>query len=71
MKREDWDSWIARLHSLGSAEELYDSDMTHSYRLTEGRLIRYPLTHIRDIEVSCYNSMTRDCIDGLRRLWLQ
>ena len=31
--------------SLGSAEEPYDSDMTHSYRLTEGRLIRYPLTH--------------------------
>ena len=29
--------------SLGSAEEPYDSDMTHSYRLTEGRLIRYPL----------------------------
>ena len=29
--------------SLGSTEELYDSDMTHSYRLTEGRLIRYPL----------------------------
>ena len=32
--------------SLGSAERPYDSDMTHSYRLTEGRLIRYPLnTH--------------------------
>ena len=46
MKREDWDSWIARLHSLGSAEELYDSDMTHSYRLTEGRLIRYPMSRI-------------------------
>jgi len=30
--------------SLGSAEEPYDSDMTHSYRLTEGRLIRYPVT---------------------------
>jgi len=30
--------------SLGSAEEPYDSDMTHSYRLTEGGLIRYPLT---------------------------
>jgi len=29
--------------SLGSAEEPYDSDMTHSYRLTEGRLIRYPV----------------------------
>ena len=29
--------------SLGSAEEPYDLDMTHSYRLTEGRLIRYPL----------------------------
>jgi len=29
--------------SLGSAEEPYDSDMTHSYRLTEGRLIRYPM----------------------------
>ena len=28
--------------SLGSAEGPYDSDMTHSYRLTEGRLIRYP-----------------------------
>ena len=33
--------------SLGSAEEPYDSDMTHSYRLTEGRLIRYPMQHIR------------------------
>ena len=33
--------------SLGSAEEPYDSDMTHSYRLTEGRLIRYPLIHIQ------------------------
>ena len=32
--------------SLGSAEEPYDSDVTHSYRLTEGRLIRYPLTRI-------------------------
>ena len=32
--------------SLGSAEEPYDSDMTHSYRLTEGRLIRYPLTRV-------------------------
>ena len=32
--------------SLGSSEEPYDSDMTHSYRLTEGRLIRYPLTRI-------------------------
>ena len=31
--------------SLGSAEEPYDSDMTHSYRLTEGRLIRYPMIH--------------------------
>nr|AIE94791.1 hypothetical protein [uncultured marine group II/III euryarchaeote AD1000_51_G10] len=29
--------------SLGSTEEPYDSDMTHSYRLTEGRLIRYPM----------------------------
>jgi len=26
--------------SLGPAEGPYDSDMTHSYRLTEGRLIR-------------------------------
>ena len=33
--------------SLGSTEEPYDSDMTHSYRLTEGRLIRYPLCPIR------------------------
>ena len=33
--------------SLGSAEEPYDSDMTHSYRLTEGRLIRYPMSRIR------------------------
>ena len=33
--------------SLGSAEEPQDSDMTHSYRLTEGRLIRYPLCCIR------------------------
>jgi len=31
--------------SLGSAEGPYDSDMTHSYRLTEGRLIRYPMNH--------------------------
>ena len=37
--------------SLGSAEEPYESDMTHSYRLTEGRLIRYPLTR-PDSEVS-------------------
>ena len=37
--------------SLGSAEEPYDSDMTHSYRLTEGRLIRYPLTRVES-EVS-------------------
>ena len=29
--------------SLGSVEGPYESDMTHSYRLTEGRLIRYPL----------------------------
>ena len=27
--------------SFGSTEEPYDSDMSHSYRLTEGRLIRY------------------------------
>ena len=33
--------------SLGSAEESYDPDMTHSYRLTEGRLIRYPLIRYR------------------------
>jgi len=33
--------------SLGSAEEPYDSDMTHSYRLTEGRLIRYPMLRPR------------------------
>ena len=26
--------------SLGSTEEPYDPHMTHSYRLTEGRLIR-------------------------------
>ena len=32
--------------SLGSAEETYDTDMTHSYRLTEGRLIRYPVSHV-------------------------
>jgi len=37
--------------SLGSAEEPYDSDMTHSYRLTEGRLIRYPLQRGRLIGV--------------------
>jgi len=35
--------------SLGSAEGPYDSDMTHSYRLTEGRLIRYGLTRGRSI----------------------
>ena len=33
--------------SLGSAEEPYDSDMIHSYRLTEGRLIRYPMIQPR------------------------
>ena len=33
--------------SLGSAEEPYDPDMTHSYRLAGGRLIRYPLSQIR------------------------
>ena len=32
--------------SLGSAEGPYEPDMTHSYRLTEGRLIRYPLIQI-------------------------
>ena len=37
--------------SLGSAEEPYHPDMTHSYRLTEGRLIRYPLTRVES-EVS-------------------
>jgi len=37
--------------SLGPAEGPYDSDMTHSYRLTEGRLIRYPLTRVES-EVS-------------------
>ena len=46
--------------SLGSAEEPYDSDMTHSYRLTEGRLIRYPMTRIRIIGLGGhpYDSMT-------------
>ena len=37
--------------SLGSVEEPYVPDMTHSYRLTEGRLIRYPLTRVES-EVS-------------------
>jgi len=27
-------------------EEPYDSDMTHSYRLTEGRLTRYPMIRV-------------------------
>jgi len=35
--------------SLGSAEGPYDPDMTHTYRLTEGRLIRYRLTRGRSI----------------------
>ena len=29
--------------SFGSTEKPYDSDMTHSYRLTEDWLIRYPV----------------------------
>ena len=45
--RDSWGVWVQPYAtdavSLGSAEEPYDSDMTHSYRLTEGRLIRYPL----------------------------
>jgi len=43
--------------SLGSAEEPYDSDMTHSYRLTEGRLIRYPLIHSEPISNSLGSGM--------------
>ena len=35
--------------SLGSAEEPYAPDMTHSYRLTEGRLIRYPLIKVESV----------------------
>ncbi len=42
--RDSWGVWVQPYAtdavSLGSAEEPYDSDMTHSYRLTEGRLIR-------------------------------
>jgi hypothetical protein len=30
-------------------EEPYDSDMTHSYRLTEGRLTRYPMIQPRTL----------------------
>ena len=45
--RDSWGVWVQPYAtdavSLGSAEEPYDSDMTHSYRLTEGRLIRYPM----------------------------
>ena len=37
--------------SFGSAEGPYEPDMTHSYRLTEGRLIRYPLQRGRLIGV--------------------
>ena len=33
--------------SPGSAEEPYVPGMTHSYRLTEGRLIRYPSDYQR------------------------
>ena len=49
--------------SLGSAEEPNDSDMTHSYRLTEGRLIRYPMTRMRIIGVAeGYGAAHRDCL---------
>ena len=45
--RDSWGVWVQPYAtdavSLGSAEEPYDSDMTHSYRLTEGRLIHYPM----------------------------
>jgi len=37
--------------SFGSTERPYDSDMTHSYRLTEGRLIRYPVSHVESMDI--------------------
>ncbi len=46
--------------SLGSAEEPYDSDMTHSYRLTEGRLIRYLSSHIHHRGVPLVTNMDEE-----------
>ena len=46
--------------SLGSAVEPYDSDMTHSYRLTEGRLIRYPLSHGESVDLNYLISLNPD-----------
>ena len=43
--------------SLGSAEGHYDSDMTHSYRLTEGRLIHYPLLQLESVGYQRVNSL--------------
>ena len=42
---------------LGSTEEPYVPDMTHSYRLTEGRLIHYPLIRLL-INYTCYDFFT-------------
>ena len=60
--RDSWGVWVQPYAtdavSLGSAEEPYDSDMTHSYRLTEGRLIRYPL--IRRLEWERIDIPTRE-----------
>ena len=49
--------------SLGSAEEPYDSDTTHSYRLTQGRLRRYPLTRVESEGTQrVVMSQTTDCL---------
>ena len=51
--------------SLGSAEEPYDPDMTHSYRLTEGRIIRYPMTRGRLIGGSTTTSSWTVVLESL------
>ena len=56
--------------SLGSAEEPYVPDMTHSYRLTEGRLIRYPVKRGRVIGVRGYPSDVRVTQRGLNGVLL-
>ena len=48
--------------SLGSAEGPNDSDMTHSYRLTEGRLIRYPLIRVESEGYQWVSSSTIDSV---------
>ena len=49
--------------SLGSAEGPNDSDMTHSYRLTEGRLIRYPMIQ-KESKENCVDSSSSSFVDS-------